>query len=209
MNKDQANKVISQHESLVIATTYNILFTNDIVCGFVVEAIGKIQKSPLYKHRTKQLINQCSIERRKYETFINRIIGDKDDFFANANDSFRVDIDKYLNTLYYSIKQAFDNNCIKHSDVISSLEVARTMCEFSCAQFDKRIKELKDTDSRFDGFAIEYMRLTSLLHKLHEVMRSLDIPVTVNLNTPNCAAAINILSKKLIDGEIISKAISA
>lgn len=30
LNKEQANKVISQHESLVVAATYNILFTNDM-----------------------------------------------------------------------------------------------------------------------------------------------------------------------------------
>lgn len=209
MNKDQANRIISQHESLVIATTYNILFTNDIVCGLVVEAIGKTKKSPLYKQKTKQLLNMCSAEQRKYESFINRLIGDRDEFFANANDSFREDVDKHLNVLYYSIKQAFDKSRIEHSDVISSLEVSRTMCEFSCAQFDKRIEELKQADNQFKGFALEYMRMTPLLQKLHEVMRSLNIPVTVDLNTTNCTTAINVLSKKLADGGIIAKAISA
>lgn len=209
MNREQANKVITQNESLVIAATYNILFTNDIVCGLVIDAIEKVKKSPLYRHRTKQLINQCSAERSSYEKLINRIIGDRNEFFANANDLFREDIDKHLDVLYYSIKQVFDKHRIPNSGVISLLEQTRTMCEFSCAQFDKRVEELKKADNRFNGFALEYMRITSLLHKLNETMRSIDIPTTVDLNTESCINAINILSKKLVDGEVIAKAISA
>lgn len=209
LNKEQANKVISQHESLVIAATYNILFTNDIVCGLIIESIAKVKKSPLYRQRTKQLINQCSKERAKYEKMLNGVIGDRDEFFANANDIFREDIDKHLNVFYYSIKQVFDKYKIKNSDVISLLEQTRTMCEFSCAQFDQRAAELKSVDNRFNGFALEYMRMTTLHRILNEVIRSLDIPVDINLNTDNCINAINIISKKLVDGENIAKAISA
>lgn len=45
MNREQANKVITQNESLVIAATYNILFTNDIVCGLVIDARRKRKRS--------------------------------------------------------------------------------------------------------------------------------------------------------------------
>ena len=92
--------------------------------------------------------------------------------------------------------------------MISLLEQTRTMCEFSCAQFDKRAAELKSVDNRFNGFALEYMRMTALHRILNEIMRSLDIPVDINLNTDNCINAINIISKRLVDGENIAKAIS-
>ncbi|MCZ2726265.1 hypothetical protein [Bacteroides caccae] len=208
LNKEQANKVIAKNESLVIAATYNILFTNDIVCGLIIESIAKGEKSPLYRQRTKQLINLCSKERAKYEKLMNRIIGDRDDFFANANDKFREDIDNHLNILYYSIKQEFDKHKIANSDVVALLEEARTMCAFSCAQFDKRFKELMSADSRFSGFSLEYMRMTALERTLNVIMQSLNLPTDINLNTENCVRAMNIISKKLANGESIARAIS-
>ena len=208
LNKKQANRVITKNESLVIAATYNILFTNDIVCGLIIESIAKGKKSPLYRQRTKQLINLCSKERAKYEKLMNRIIGDRDDFFANANDKFREDIDNHLNILYYSIKQEFDKHKIANSDVVALLEEARTMCAFSCAQFDKRFKELMSADSRFSGFSLEYMRMTALERTLNAIMQSLNLPTDINLNTENCVRAMNIISKKLANGESIARAIS-
>lgn len=209
LNKKQADKVIARHETLVIAATYNILFTNDIVCGLIIDSIGKVKKSPLYRQRTKQLINQCSKERAKYEKMLNRIIGGRDEFFASANDKFREDIDKHLDVLYYSIKQVFDRHKIANSDVIALLEEARTMCSFSCTQFDNRFKELLDADTRFKGFSLEHMRMTAIDRILNLIMQSLNVPTKINLNTENCVRAMNIISKKLADEGTIAKAISA
>lgn len=39
MTTDTATKIISKYESLVVLCTYNILFTNDICCGQIIECI--------------------------------------------------------------------------------------------------------------------------------------------------------------------------
>ena len=83
------------------------------------------------------------------------------------------------------------------------------MCEFGCAQLDKREEELQEKDKRFRKIKIDYLRQTELLKMLNEVMRTMEIPSIVNLNTEDTTRAINILSVKLASAEIIAKAISA
>ena len=209
MTKEEVNKIIEENEAMVIGCTYNVLFTNDIVIGQVVEAVETIKRSPLYRMKTKQLINKVEIVRRKYERMVNEVIGGRCTFFADANDIFLEDIQKHLDVLYWSIKRVFDKHNLIHSDVISKLELARTMCEFGCAQLDKREEELQEKDKRFRKIKIDYLRQTELLKMLNEVMRTMEIPSIVNLNTEDTTRAINILSVKLASAEIIAKAISA
>lgn len=53
MTKEEVNKIIEENEAMVIGCTYNVLFTNDIVIGQVVEAVETIKRSPLYRMKTK------------------------------------------------------------------------------------------------------------------------------------------------------------
>lgn len=209
MNREQANKIISEHESMVVLCTYNILFTNDIVVGKVIEAVEAVKHSPLYRLKTKQCVNRVSELSRKYERQVNQIIGDKSQFFADANDIFLEEVNRHIDTLYWCIKRAFDKFRLSYSDVLAKMELARTLCDFSVAQFDKRILELREKDGRFKGFSLNYIRQDTLLHALNESMRTFNIPCTIDLNTKECINSINILSQKLSDGEIIARAISA
>lgn len=209
MTKEQANSIIAENEAMVIGCTYNVLFTNDIVTGLTIEAVEDIKKSPLYRMRTKQAVNRVEVERKKYEKLINGIVRERSGFFADANDIFTEDIRKHVDILYWSIKREFDKFNLKHSDIIARLELARTLCEFGCVQLDRREEELQAKDSRFRRFGIEYLRQTNLLHALNEAMCTINVPCMIDLNTEDCTRAINILSVKLADAEIIAKAISA
>ena len=209
MTKEQATQIVSQYETLVVLATYNILFTNDIVCGKVIEALSMLENHPLYRHRTKQIARRVDYERKAYEKLVNEIIADRSQFFADANEVFGEEVNKHVEILYYCIKREFDRHNIKYSGVISRLETARTLCEFACKQFDKRLEELREQDRRFSGFNLEYIRMTRLMAVMNELMRTLHIPCVVDLNTPECLSAIDVLAKKLVDGENIARAISA
>lgn len=209
MTKEEANNIIAENEAMVIGCTYNVLFTNDIVIGLTIEAVESIRKSPLYRFDTKRKVNIVEKDRLKYERMINEVIGNTSSFFADANDIFLEDIQKHVDILYYSIKREFDKVNLSFSDIIARMELARTLCEFSCLQLDKREEELQDKDKRFKKFGIDYLRLTNLLRSLSETMKTLNVPCTVNLNTEECIKAINILSVKLADANTIAKAISA
>lgn len=205
MTKEEANNIIAENEAMVIGCTYNVLFTNDIVIGLTIEAVESIRKTPLYRFDTKRKVNIVEKDRLKYERLINEVIGNTSSFFADANDIFLEDIQKHVDILYYSIKREFDKVNLSFSDIIA----ARTLCEFSCLQLDKREEELQEKDKRFKKFGIDYLRLTNLLRSLSETMKTLNVPCTVNLNTEECTKAINILSVKLAYANTIAKAISA
>lgn len=209
MTKEEANNIITENEAMVIGCTYNVLFTNDIVIGLTIEAVESIRKSPLYRFDTKRKVNIVEKDRLKYERMINEVIGNTSSFFADANDIFLEDIQKHVDILYYSIEREFDKVNLSFSDIIARMELARTLCEFSCLQLDKREEELQEKDKRFKKFGIDYLRLTNLLRSLSETMKTLNVPCTVNLNTEECTKAINILSVKLADANTIAKAISA
>ena len=209
MTKEEANNIIAENEAMVIGCTYNVLFTNDIVIGLTIEAVESIRKSPLYRFDTKRKVNIVEKDRLKYERMINEVIGNTSSFFADANDIFLEDIQKHVDILYYSIKREFDKVNLSFSDIIARMELARTLCEFSCLQLDKREEELQEKDKRFKKFGIDYLRLTNLLRSLSETMKTLNVPCTVNLNTEECTKGINILSVKLADANTIAKAISA
>lgn len=209
MTKEEANNIIAENEAMVIGCTYNVLFTNDIVIGLTIEAVESIRKSPLYRFDTKRKVNIVEKDRLKYERMINEVIGNTSSFFADANDIFLEDIQKHVDILYYSIKREFDKVNLSFSDIIARMELARTLCEFSCLQLDKREEELQEKDKRFKKFGIDYLRLTNLLRSLSETMKTLNVPCTVNLNTEECTKEINILSVKLADANTIAKAISA
>lgn len=209
MTKEEANNIIAENEAMVIGCTYNVLFTNDIVIGLTIEAVESIRESPLYRFDTKRKVNIVEKDRLKYERMINEVIGNTSSFFADVNDIFLEDIQKHVDILYYSIKREFDKVKLSFSDIIARMELARTLCEFSCLQLDKREEELQEKDKRFKKFGIDYLRLTNLLRSLSETMKTLNVPCTVNLNTEECTKAINILSVKLADANTIAKAISA
>lgn len=89
MNKDTATKIISKYENLVVLCTYNILFTNDICCGQIIECIHAMKRTPHYKQAFKRYLNDADRARREYERTVNGIIGsDRSEFFAECNDKY-------------------------------------------------------------------------------------------------------------------------
>lgn len=208
MTTDQATKIVSKYEPQVVLATYNILFTNDIVCGEIIDAFSRLEKSPLFRQRTKQLARQAVLAQKSYERLVNEIISDRCTFFADANETFAEEVNRHVQILYWSIKREMDKHNVEHSDVLSKLETARTLCDFACQQFDKRLEELKQTDRRFSGFHLDYLRLTNLLRLMNELMRTFYLPCLLDFNTPECLSAIDILAKKLVDADRIARAIS-
>lgn len=88
MTTDTATRIISKHESLVVLCTYNILFTNDICCGQIIECIYAMKRTPHYKQAFKRYLNDADRARREYERTVNGIIGsDRSEFFAECNTS--------------------------------------------------------------------------------------------------------------------------
>ena len=75
MNRQRAEKLYNEHQAIIVVSVYNTIFTNDICCGQIIDAVDAVKKSKFYKHRMKQCINLIEKEQRRYEKMINAIIG--------------------------------------------------------------------------------------------------------------------------------------
>lgn len=75
MTTDTANQIISKYESLVVLCTYNILLTNDICCGQVIECLHAMKRTPYYKQAFKRYLNDADKARKEYERTVNSVIG--------------------------------------------------------------------------------------------------------------------------------------
>lgn len=210
MTTETAKNIISKYENLVVLCTYNILFTNDICCWQVIECLQAMKRTPYYKHTFKKFLNDAEKARRTYEKTINSVIGsDRGDFFAECNDKYMEEVNKHVETLYWQFKQVLDNTAggVYYSTELARFELARTLCEYACLQFDERIAELRKKDTGFNGFTLEYLRLTNVSRLMNAASECLKIGKTVNMNTEKCTAAFDVLIRKLSDAENIANAI--
>lgn len=90
MTTDTANQIISKYESLVVLCTYNILLTNDICCGQVIECLHAMKRTPYYKQAFKRYLNDADKARKEYERTVNSVIGsDRSEFSPTATTSTR------------------------------------------------------------------------------------------------------------------------
>ncbi|WP_195501169.1 hypothetical protein [Bacteroides clarus] len=72
MTTDAATKIISKYESLVVLCTYNILFTNDICCGQVIESLHAMKRTPYYRQAFKRYLNDADKARKEYERTVKQ-----------------------------------------------------------------------------------------------------------------------------------------
>ena len=208
MNTETARKVISKHESLVVLCTYNILFTNDICCGQMVECMQAMKQTPYYRHSFKRYLNEADKARRGYEKIVNSVIrSDLGEFFADCNDRFVEEVNKHVEMLYWQFKQALDDKALVYSAELARFELARTLCDYACLQFDIRMNELKEKDPMFKGFTMEYLKLSNEKRLMNLASDNLKIGEMVDMNTERCTAAFDVLVRKLSDGGIIANAI--
>lgn len=208
MTEEQVDRMISDNEAIVVGCTYNIMFTNDLVCGAVVEALAGLRKSAMCRHETKKEAGRVEKERKDYERMVNGVVRRSADFFADANDAFTGEVAKHVEVLYWSIKDELDKKKVAESGVVARLETARTLADFAVWQFDKRMQELEERDRRFKGLHIDYLRMTRLRDAMNRLMGTLKIGVTVNMNTERICRAVDVVSLQVGDPERIARAIS-
>ena len=120
MTTDTANQIISKYESLVVLCTYNILLTNDICCGQVIECLHAMKRTPYYKQAFKRYLNDADKARKEYECTVNSVIGsDRSEFFADCNDKYTEEVNKHVDMLYWQFKQRLQGSSLQGHCVIT------------------------------------------------------------------------------------------
>lgn len=193
--------------NVALAAVCNILFTNDVVCGLVVDFIGKLKESAHYRFNVKKQAGRIEREMRKYEKLVAEIAGKKIFFIADANEVIAEELQPDLLKMEYSIKSEFDRHKLKDSSLLAKMELTRCMAELSCLSLDKRIEEVAPYYKNV--VKLTYLRLTTLFKLIDRLSDALyQGKEYIDLNqSPNCRLAMQIIQRKLTDCNIISRAI--
>ena len=164
--------------------------------------------TPYYRQDFKRYLNDAEKARKEYERIVNRVIGmDRSEFFADCNDKYMEEVNKHVDMLYWQFKQTLDDNKISYSAEVATFELARTLCEYACIQFDERMDELKKKDVRFKGFTLEYLKLSNVSRLINLASDNLKIGAMVDMNTERCTVAFDVLIRELSNAENIANAI--
>lgn len=194
-------------ENITLAAIYNVLFTNDIVCALVVDMLNALRKSGLCRFQAKQQSNKLENPTRQYEKRINKIVGHRAFFMADANQFIADEIQPDLFKMEYSIKLEFDKCHIENSGLLAKLELTRCMAKLACLSLDSRIKEVHPYNKDVAG--ITYLRLTDIYKVLEDLSNLLYKGCYCDLNqSENCKRGMTIIQRKLTDCDIISRAIN-
>lgn len=199
MTRERELAALNKNIEVIVSVVYNILLTNDICCGKIIEAVDEIKKSKYYSFKMKEHVNKLDKERRRYEKYMNSIIKDLGWYFADLNDNFMDTVANDIDILYFSMKKVFDREKYEDSSMLAKVELARSLCEFSCCQYDNRIQELKSIDRALVYVPIDYLRLTNMYYLIRKVMSEFKHVKNISEGIEECQAALNVVMRKMGD----------
>lgn len=198
-----------ENDTLILA--YKKHYLDDTAFAQTFEAIEKLKRSPLYKHRVKLATKRAEqtmkeLEKRNASCFSEEDINN----LAMSYDKMDGFCEKPLKQLYFSLKGHLDKNKVPHSDIYAQVEVARIFCETACKSL-----EIDTEMARKEGITL-YLRLQnkhikSLLNATSTLARTLfdgreDKKIDLN-DAPYAQQAYNNLAKAVCSYENIIDAI--
>nr|WP_129729954.1 hypothetical protein [Parabacteroides goldsteinii] len=206
--KEAVESIFEEHKALIIASTYNILFSIKIAANAVYNLPESLEEDELFKQniksKTKALINAVkSFERTTYSA-----CGDKAKFLEESVGRIVEEIGLDVEKIFWSIKQFLDKNRIDKTSALSRVEQARTLISLSIKIHEARIRKLQAINPDLPSMA--YLRMDKPLMFIDDLSRDLcrSIGKAVNLNDDtNCRLSVAVLDQKLADEERIARAI--
>lgn len=158
-----------------------------------------LRESPLFRHKTKNIVNNTMRMIRHREVEIRSIMKDKsfwDDYSDTVIDAANNDV-----TLFrISIKNTLDKEGYKNSNIVSYMETARVLLEMSVQHFESVMADAKERYGRdyTEDFKVYHVgairtsweRATEMLYK----------GTPIDLNTPSNKAAFENMAKKFAEG---------
>ena len=186
---------------------YGILFTNDLVCDEITLAYHKLKDHPLFRHKVKQQAKKLLTKSKEYKKYITLVIGkDNTTFLADSNDIYNAGIDKHVQILHITCKNILDRHNVEHSDIIAHLQLVNVLCQIAVAKVhnsDRIVLEQKLTTKRFTRLSLSHiLRLSNQLNEIIYTGNDIDFTADEQYNL-----AVRVLTKKLCDADVITKAI--
>jgi hypothetical protein len=202
------DSIFNEHRALIIASTYNILFSIKIAANAVYNLPESLEEDGLFKQnikgKTKALINAT----KNFERMTYSVYGDKAKFLEESVGRIVDEINLDIEKIFWSIKQYLDKNRIERSTAISRIEQARALIGLSVEIHKARIRKLHSINPDLPSMA--YLRMDKPLKFIDDLSQELcrGIGKVVNLNDDaNCRLSVAVLDQKLADEERIARAI--
>lgn len=194
-------------ESIVITSTYNILFTNELALATLVVALFHIKESKHYKQEVKKETKRLEKYRKDFEKRLSEIIGPRGNFYADANQTIEDECNEHLDNIRNGMMRAFEKAGHAESELMSYIELARTITEMACVNLDYRINEMKKNGIK-ESSHLTYLRMTDAFKYIDRISRLTYKGNYVNLNQcEDCVSSLREMEKKLTDANLLAKAI--
>ena len=186
---------------------YGILFTNDLVCDEIALAYNKTMKHPLFRQQVKQYAKKLYAESVHYKGYIRKVVGEQNNtFLSDSNAIFNDGTENYVQTLHVTIKSILDRHNVQYSDIIAHWCFIHDLCHIAVAKIanaDRLVLEEKISTKSFRNLSIAH--ILRLSRQMREILyHGPDIDFN---QYENYGSALKVLTKKLCDADIITKAI--
>lgn len=207
---NRTDRALERHTDVIMMTIYNLLYTGDVVSGYLHDAVCAFKKTKHYRHDKKQLINAVEKERLKYERDIFRVVGDKAEFFADSADKFieHSGIESAISILYIAIKQTLDDAGIEDSDIFAKMETSRALLDVCTQQHRWRITDLRKLDPDLSRLRMDYLSMENADKTMNRLMDSFSFGCDINMNVPRVQQALDAVTRRLADCESIKNSIT-
>lgn len=187
---------------------YSLLFINDIIDCEIFKLEESLLRSGLMKHLIKKSFKEVKAEMQKYVLMVNKVFGNKSEFFADASSRLENKIEKHLNILYYSILQ----EVTKAGGGARAESMARTLVVDTLIQTSNEMnnkfkaKAHEITGIYFDN--LDYVKLTTLEAKGTNLLRNLEQGLEFDLNkSENVLLAYKIFTDKITSFDNVNEAL--
>lgn len=196
-----------QKPSFLTFLIYGILFANDLVCDEIALAYNKLKKHPLFRHQVKFYAKKLYTESVHYKSYIRKVVGEQNNvFLSDSNAIFNDGTENHVQTLHLACKSILDKHNVQHSDIIAHWCFIDDLCHIAVAKIansDRVAVEQNITTKTFQNLSLAHIK--RLAKRMKETLyHGPDIDFNKD---ENYCTALKVLTKKLRDADVITKAI--
>lgn len=205
---DAVNEVVSNNRALMVATTYNILFSAKIASIAVYQIPAYLEEAGLLRMDVKKQTKDLVRATQNYEKACYSVFGENAKFLEDSVSRIMKEIGLDVEKLFWSIKSFLDKLKIGNASAFARLEQARTLLALSVEIFNTRMCRIRALSP--DLPTLNYLCMDKILRFADKLSNTLcgNLGQTVDLNDDNnCRLAVSVIDTKLSNEDRIARAI--
>lgn len=202
------NRTFKEHTALIVATTYNILFSTKVAANAIYALPDHLADSGLLKQVAKKQLNDLLRATRNFEKVCYSAYGSKSKFFEECVSRLMSEIGLDVEKLFYSVKMVLDRHNVENATALSRMEQARTLINLSVEIHKTRMRRVHEIAPDLPN--LDYLCMDKILRFADTLSATLNknIKQVINLNDDqNCTLAVTVIDNKLANEDRIARAI--